>query len=367
MKRRAFFFRIGAFSLINDSVAAGLRTQLPGLDWCEVDVERDIVRRSPLLVARATAEALLRYGDRIVSNRQPPRDYYSRIPAVIEAVRTWVWKNVAPAETALVFQTQSLFDARHPEVPHFLYTDHTYLANRRYPQPKPQLPVPGAWLEMERALYAGAACNFVSSGFAAESLREDYGIPAERVDVVHSGSNIAVCGDEAERSGRVILFVGVDWERKGGPELVEAFHEVRAGIPDAELWIAGCSPPVSGPGIKVLGRMSPGKVAECYRKADVFCLPSRMDPSASVLAEAAAHGLPVVATRVGGNVERVEDGVTGFLCETGELSRRLAELLKSPELRRQFGEAGRHMVNERFTWDAVCGRMAHRMRMEIEQ
>jgi glycosyltransferase involved in cell wall biosynthesis len=218
---------------------------------------------------------------------------------------------------------------------------------------------------MERDLYARADCSFVSSGFAAASLREDYAAPDDRVEVVFSGCNISAA-EPLARSGRVILFVGVDWERKGGPELVAAFREVRQALPDAELWIVGCTPAVAEPGVRVLGRVTPEQVADCYRRADVFCLPSRMDPSASVLAEAASHALPVVATAVGGNPERVVEGETGFLCEPGELTDRLLRLLRDAELRQRFGEAGRRMVNERFTWDAVCGRMAERMRRVIE-
>lgn len=366
MKRRAFFFRIGEFSLINDAVLAGLRKQFADVEWRVVDVERDIVGRDPLLHARAAIESVLRYGSAIVTKRQPPRDFFPRIPAVIDAVRTWVRSHVDPADTAFVFQTQSLFDARHPGVPHFIYTDHTYLANRRYPHPKPLLPVAEAWRQMERDLYARAVCSFVSSGFAAESLCEDYGVPEERIEIVFSGSNVAG-GEPGQRNGRVILFVGVDWERKGGPELVAAFREVRASRADAELWIAGCSPAVNEAGVRILGRLTPEQVAECYAQADVFCLPSRMDPSASVLAEAASYGLPIVATPVGGNPERVENGLTGFLCEPQELAGRLVQLLNEPKLRRKFGEAGRRLVNERFMWESVCGRMADRMRKELER
>jgi glycosyltransferase involved in cell wall biosynthesis len=365
MKRRAFFFRIGEFSLINDAVLAGLRGHMPALDWRVVDVEREIVRQNFALHLRATAGAVARYGRRILENRQPPRDFFPRLPVVIEPVRRWVRMNVDPAETAFIFQTQSLFDARHPELPHFLYTDHTYLANLRYAEPKPLLPVPEAWQQMERELYARADCNFVSSGFAAKSLREDYAAPEDRVDVVFSGCNTAAA-EPLERSGRVILFVGVDWERKGGPELVAAFREVRSAMPDAELWIVGCAPALAEAGVHVFGRMTPEQVAERYRRADVFCLPSRMDPSASVLAEAASYKLPVVATPVGGNPERIVNGETGFLCESRELSERLLRLLNDAELRERFGNAGRRMVNERFTWDAVCGRMANRMRRTIE-
>jgi len=365
MKRRAFFFRIGEFSLINDAVLAGLRGHMPEIEWRVVDVEREIVGRDLALRMRATAGAVARYGRRMVENRQLPRDFFPRLPVVIEAVRRWVRMNVEPAETPLVFQTQSLFDARHPELPHFLYTDHTYLANLRYAEPKPLLPVPEAWRQMERELYSRAECNFVSSGFAAKSLREDYAVPEGRVDVVFSGCNTAAA-EPLERSGRVILFVGVDWERKGGPELVAAFREVRAAMPDAELWIVGCAPAVAEPGVRVFGRMTSEQVADCYRRTDVFCLPSRMDPSASVLAEAASHMLPVVATPVGGNPERVVDGETGFLCEPHDLANRLLRLLGDAGLRERFGNAGRRMVNERFTWDAVCGRMADRMRRAIE-
>jgi glycosyltransferase involved in cell wall biosynthesis len=367
MKRRAFFFRIGSFSLINDAVVAGLRDEFSNLDWQVVDVERDIVGRNPALWLQATTGAALRYGGRILRDRQPPRDFFPRMPSVVKAVHAWVQKQVDPASTAFVFQTQSLFDARREGVPHFLYTDHTYLANLRYPEPKPLLPVSEAWRTMERDLYARATCNFVSSGFAAESLRQDYGVPRERIECVFSGCNVtpSVDEDRSSRSGNVILFVGVDWERKGGPELVEAFRSVRATLPEAELWIVGCSPAIEERGVRVLGRVTPEQVADCYRRAAVFCLPSRMDPSASVLAEAASCGLPVVATRVGGNAERVDDGVTGLLCERHELANCLIRLLQDSGMRERFGAAGSRMVKDRFTWEAVCRKMAERMRREI--
>lgn len=366
MSRRAFFFRIGEFSLINDALVSGLIPRLDAYEWKVVDVEKDIVSPDKALYLRATAEAGLRYGRTILSNRQPPRDFFPRIPAVIEAVRDWVRRHVDPRDSAFVLQTQSLFDARREGLPHFLYTDHTYLANLRYPTPKPLLPVAEAWKQMERDLYTRANCSFVSSGFAAESLREDYHVPEERLEVVFSGSNVSA-GVPGDRQGRIVLFVGVDWERKGGPELLTAFREVRQACPEAELWIVGCTPETSDAGVKVLGRRSPEEVARYYARADIFCLPSRMDPSASVLAEASSYELPIVATPVGGNLERVEHGVSGFLAEPEALGARLIELLRSPELRREFGRSGRKLMSKRFTWEAVCDKMARRIRKEVEK
>lgn len=355
----AWFFRIGDFSRINDAVSQGLRARFPEHEWREVDVERDVVRANPLLLARANAEAVLRYGSRIAANRQPPRDFFPRLPVVLEAIRRWVVRNVDPASSAFVFQTQSLFDARREGCRHFVYTDHTYLANLRYPEPKPLMSVARAWREMEQELYRRADCVFVSSRFAEGSVRHDY--DAANVECVFSGSNVP-SARAATRSGRTILFVGVDWERKGGPELLAAFREVRRRIPEAQLWIAGCDPGVSEEGVTTFGRVSGERVADLYAEADVFCLPSRMDPSASVLAEAAAAGLPVVATPVGGNLERVEDGTTGYLLDAGRLADALTQLLRDPDLRKRMGEAGRRMALKRFTWDAVCDRMAARIR-----
>ncbi len=364
---KAFYFRIGEFSLINAGLLAALRERMAGVDWREVDVEREIVRADRALAARAMVEAGIRYGGRILSGRIPPRDFFPRLPVVLRAISKWSGREAAGA--AFTFQTQSLFDASCPGVPNFVYTDHTFLAGCRYPENPPPIPVPPRWRAMERGLYAGAAGTFVSSEFAAASVRDDYGVAADRVINVGSGSNVRWpdAEDAGVRRGKVILFVGVDWERKGGPELVRAFRDVRAEVPDAELWIVGCRPAVSEPGVVVRGRLSREETAECYREADVFCLPSRMDPSASVLAEAAGFGLPVVATAVGGNVERVRDGVSGFLVGREGLAEKLRVLLEDVELRERMGAAGREMARREFTWAAVAGRIAARIEGEFSR
>lgn len=105
----------------------------------------------------------------------------------------------------------------------------------------------------------------------------------------------------------------MDWERKGGPELIEAFVQVRKRIPSATLTIAGCSPRVNTPGCTVLGPVPPSASGSFFEQASVFCLPTRHDPCGFVLAEALAYGLPIVATRVGALPDMVTDGVNGFL------------------------------------------------------
>jgi starch synthase len=75
--------------------------------------------------------------------------------------------------------------------------------------------------------------------------------------------------------------------------------------------------------------------------------------------EAMASGTPVVASKVGGVAEVVEDGVTGFLVPSGDvpsLNDRLALLLGDPGRARRMGEAARARVLERFTWTQVAQR-----------
>lgn len=359
----ALFFQIGGFSLINDALWEALPKALPEYRWRRLDVERDIVNADLSLRSLAVAGAWLRYGSRMLANRQPPRDFYVRLPVVLDAVKDAAQRISQTEKPVLTFQTQSLFDAGISSVPHFLYTDHTYQANDRYPTAKASLPVCDRWLTMERELYQRASTTFVSSEFARASVIEDYGIAPEAVCCVHSGSNVSLPESIRfpERTGRVILFVGVDWERKGGPELLAAFRQVRERISDAELWIVGCDPGVREDGVVVRGRISREAVALCYEKADVFCLPSRMDPSASVLAEAGAYGLPLVATPVGGNLERVGHGISGFLCDPSGLAGRLEELLRDGGLRERMGIAARARVEAQFTWRAVAEKIAARI------
>jgi glycosyltransferase involved in cell wall biosynthesis len=92
-------------------------------------------------------------------------------------------------------------------------------------------------------------------------------------------------------------------------------------------------------------------MASYYADADVFCLPSFAEGVPVVLMEAMATGRPVIATRITGIPELIEDGVSGLLVAPGSLDQLVAALetlAASRELREQMGLAGRHKVEEEF-------------------
>jgi len=100
-------------------------------------------------------------------------------------------------------------------------------------------------------------------------------------------------------------------------------------------------------------------VAPYLERMDVFVLGSRREGISNTVLEAMAAGLPVVATRVGGNVELVEDGVTGFLVapqSPSAIASAVARYLADPALARQHGAAGRKRVEEEFSISAMIAR-----------
>jgi len=98
-------------------------------------------------------------------------------------------------------------------------------------------------------------------------------------------------------------------------------------------------------------------VSSIVSAADVFVLPSLAEPFGLVLVEAMALGKPVIATRVGGPLEIVEDGVTGLLvppADPAAMAEAIRALLADPERRRAMGEAGRARFEAQFTAERMA-------------
>jgi glycosyltransferase involved in cell wall biosynthesis len=263
----------------------------------------------------------------------------------------------------LVVQIFGLFRTR--GAPYVIYIDNTIeLTARHWP----------AWLHIsdrelerlyawERRLFRDSLHVFACGKPHADSVVSHYGMPDDRVSVVGGGANFEILPQVPDRGDKqVILFVGRDWRRKGGDRLIEAFRQVRTRLPDARLVILGTEEaPREEPGVEVLGQIyDRSKIAELYKGASVFCLPSRFDPYGLSISEAMAYGLPCVVTRVGALDEVVLDGRTGFVIppdDSDALADALERLLGDPELATRLGRAGRRRVEEWQNWDAVAGRM----------
>jgi glycosyltransferase involved in cell wall biosynthesis len=179
--------------------------------------------------------------------------------------------------------------------------------------------------------------------WARDSLVQDYAIPAERVTVIHPGVDQELFRPRQQRRPGPprLLFVGGDFPRKGGLDLLEALEGV-AGPLQAQLVTATRDEP-RDPRARVHRGLRPQSEAlvELYRQADLFVLPSRGDCFPQAVAEAMACGLPVIATDTGAISEMVREGQNGHLVAPRaptELRAAIAHLLGDAELRRRMGD-----------------------------
>jgi glycosyltransferase involved in cell wall biosynthesis len=114
--------------------------------------------------------------------------------------------------------------------------------------------------------------------------------------------------------------------------------------------------------VKLIGYVPNTKIHEYYNEADIFVIPSITDKNGEtegfgvVSLEANACETPVIASKVGGILDVIEDGYNGFLVEqknTEQMAEKINELVEDKELRREIGKNGRQKVTKEFNWDKV--------------
>lgn len=190
--------------------------------------------------------------------------------------------------------------------------------------------------------------------WAAYSLVSEYGTPADKIDVIPPGVTLELFRPSliAKKSGPPrILFVGGQFERKGGPDLLEAVRGLGDAV-EVDIVSGGDLPAIpAGVRANVHRGLRPqsDKLIGLYRAADIFVLPSRGDCMPQAVTEAMACGLPVVATRVGAIPEMVTDGVNGFLVPVRsprDLRSAIEALLRNPARRHAMGRRSRVLAQQ---------------------
>jgi UDP-glucose:(heptosyl)LPS alpha-1,3-glucosyltransferase len=211
----------------------------------------------------------------------------------------------------------------------------------------------------------------VSEGLRSELCRQT-SVEPSRIKLIPNGVDTALFRpDPAARTAvrrqlslspddLVAVFVGSEWERKGLRHALEAV----ASVPAWHLLVVG-------KGDESRYRMLSGELgieqrvhfvkptadtASYYAAADVFVLPSAYETFSLVTYEAAASGLPVIATKVSGVEDVVVDGFNGWFVEPRglDIARRLRELEAKPGLRRSMGQRSREAAAG-FGWDRAVG------------
>jgi glycosyltransferase involved in cell wall biosynthesis len=228
----------------------------------------------------------------------------------------------------------------------------------------------------EAGVYRQSCAVLTISEYLRRSFVTDFGLDADQVCNVGAGPNLDLARVPAPRAAPrtgapTVLFVGKQFERKGGAVLLEAFRALRARLPGARLVIVGpTSPPASEPGVEWLGNLDKNepqgwtRLVDAYQDADVLCLPSLFEPFGISILEAMCFGVPCVGTADWAIPEMIADGQTGFTVPRGDaaaLADRLGRLLTDRALAHRMGVAGRRRAEEHFSWTVVASRIVQRL------
>lgn len=242
---------------------------------------------------------------------------------------------------------------------------------------------------IDRLLGHVTAAVVVNANAVRRFCIEKIGLPPEKIKVVRNGIDLEAFDRAAEREptpplvavpqGPLIGTVGRLSRQKGIPDLLAAFREVSARVPDCRLWIIGDGEDRAkletlagalGLRSKVVFLGHRKDVPALLRRLGVFVLSSLWEGLPNVIIEAMAAARPVVATAVDGSVELVEDGVTGRLTPPRDpeaLAQEITMLLDDPEMRERMGREGRRRIERDFGLERMVDETAALYRRLLEE
>ena len=228
---------------------------------------------------------------------------------------------------------------------------------------------PAVRLEEETRIVSAADRIVAANVVERAELLRDYAAHASRIATIPCGvdTDLFTPGDRAEARRRLdldghplLLWVGRIAPIKGLDTLLDAVARLSESGQDMRLLVVGGDTDERtsghetslrqrierlglGDSVRFLGPQPQGVLPLYYAASDVTVLPSYYESFGMVALEAMACGSPVIASRVGGLVTTVRDGVTGFLVPDGDveaLAERIETLVGDPELRWRLGREG---------------------------
>lgn len=223
---------------------------------------------------------------------------------------------------------------------------------------------------IEKSAIKKADLLLYPSSWAANSAIKDYGAKESDVKIIPYGANIdeypsrKVILNKKKLDKCHLLFLGVDWERKGGEIAFETLLELdKLGI-SAELTVCGCIPPEEFehervtviPFLDKNDEAQGKKLQDLLLKSDFLLLPSRTEAYGVVFCEANAFGLPAITTNTGGIPSVIQEGINGFMLSLdargNEYAKLIENLYEDEERYYQLVKSSRKVFEEKLNWDS---------------
>jgi glycosyltransferase involved in cell wall biosynthesis len=236
-------------------------------------------------------------------------------------------------------------------------------------------------MDLDTRGLANATVAFFASEWAARSAVEDHGADPARVEVLPFGANMPIrhgrervveVANRRPADACRLLFVGVDWVRKGGDRAVEIARVLNERGLQTELHVAGCVPSRSlPPWVHVHGFVDKSTssgaavLQSLYELTHVLVHPATAECFGVVFCEAAAHGVLSAASRVGGIPSAVRDGITGALFDPAASAEEYADyvqrLLEDRPRYEAMAVAAFDEYQRALSWEAHAERLGARL------
>lgn len=225
--------------------------------------------------------------------------------------------------------------------------------------------------QQEKIAMSKADKLIYSSDWVANSAVSDYGANPDKIEVIPFGANVdsdvvpqadkllKKCQDQTCR----LLFIGKDWQRKGGQIAFETLEALNHLGVEAELVFLGCVPPddFQHPKLKVIPFLNKNvpqeqeQFSQLLLESHFLLFPTRADCSPIVICEANAFGLPVITTNVGGIPTIIQNGENGYtfsLTASGDdYARLIADIFSDKTRYEQLVRSARQTYEMRLNWD----------------
>lgn len=236
-------------------------------------------------------------------------------------------------------------------------------------------------IEQEREAFRRASICAYPSKRSMETLEQQYDVSADQLALCPWGANLPSSPGQAKvmdaitrrSSDKIALaFVGVDWARKGGPVVAETIDILRKRGRDVKFIAIGTSPAdvaiQEAECIEYVNKYSSGGYglyADILSSSDFLFVPSRVEAFGHVFCEAAAFGVPSIATDVGGIPTVIEDHVTGRMLPLEAKARAYADAIEDLHCDRSayvaMAKAARRKFESELNWRQFCKSILSRM------
>lgn len=193
-----------------------------------------------------------------------------------------------------------------------------------------------------------------------------YHIPKEKLHLLRFGANMEI-PDKAElqftKNDDILklLFLGVDWERKGGAIALQTAECLNDRGIHTELTVAGCVPPVKSTAMRVLPFLNKNKpddakkLSDLMRDSDMLFVPTRAECYGIVFCEASGYGLPSITTATGGVTSIVKDGINGYAlplnAKPEDYADTIQKLIENPERFTKICKTSRERYEAALSWE----------------